>query len=177
MTKNDERSRYDVNIRSIIAFREIGRGLSHIETCHRIMNMSTPYSHSTYYDTVKDVLPHYIGTMNESMTTAAANLKAQDIVPENTESDVLDDDAVLALYDCDVSLDGSWHRGGYASLNGFVSCIEGEHDKVVDIDVMAKDCRSCKYWKGKQEAQGYENWTMTHDCHIKGASTKTIGPA
>ena len=40
MTKNDERSRYEVNIRSIIAFGEIRRGLSHIETFHCIMNMS-----------------------------------------------------------------------------------------------------------------------------------------
>ena len=55
---------------------------------------------------------------------------------------------------------------GHASLNGFVSCIEREHDKVVDIGLMTKDCRSCKYWKGKQEDPGYENWTMTHDCHI-----------
>ena len=31
---------------------------------------------------------------------------------------------------------------------------------------MTKDCRSCKYWKGKQENPGYENWTITHDCHI-----------
>ena len=62
MTKNDERSRYDVNIR--LAFGEIRRGLSHIETFHRIMNMSPPYSHSTYDETMKDVLPHYIATMN-----------------------------------------------------------------------------------------------------------------
>ena len=90
MIKNDERSRYDVNIRSIVAFREIGRGLSHIETFHRIVNMSPSYSHSTYDHTVKDVFPHYIATMNESMTTAAAYL---------TESDVLEGDAVLALND------------------------------------------------------------------------------
>ena len=45
---------------------------------------------------MKDVLPHYIATTNESMTTAVANIKAQDTVPENTESDVLEDDAVLA---------------------------------------------------------------------------------
>ena len=64
MTKSDERSRYDVNIRSIIAFGEIRRGLSHIETFHRIMNMSPPYSDSSYDDTMKDVLPHYIATMN-----------------------------------------------------------------------------------------------------------------
>ena len=63
MTKNDERSRYDVNIRSIIAFGEIRCGLSHIETFHRIMNMSPPYSHSTHDDTMKDVLPHYIATI------------------------------------------------------------------------------------------------------------------
>ena len=166
MIKNDERSRYDVNIRSIIAFREIGRGLSHIETFHRIMNMSPPYSHSTFDDTVKDVLPHYIATRNESMTTAAANIKAQDTVPENTESDVLEDDAVLPLHDCDVSLDGSWHIRGYASLNGFAVFSFNAGDKVADIDVMTKDCRSCMYWKGKQEDPGYENWTMTHDCHI-----------
>ena len=48
MTKNDERSRYDVNIRSIIAFGEIRRGLSHIETFHRIMNMSPSYSYSIW---------------------------------------------------------------------------------------------------------------------------------
>ena len=65
MTKNDERSRYDVNIRSIITFGEIRCGLSHIETCHCIMNMSPQYSHSTYDDTMKDVLPHYIATVNE----------------------------------------------------------------------------------------------------------------
>ena len=63
MIKNDKRSRYDVNIRSIIAFREIGRGLSHIETFHRIMNMYPPYFDSTFDDTVKDVLPHYIATI------------------------------------------------------------------------------------------------------------------
>ena len=98
MMKNDARSRYAVNIRFIIAFREIGRGLSHIETFHRIMNMSPLYSHSTYDDTVKDVLPHYIATMNGPMATTAANLKAQDAVPENKESDMLEDDAVLVLY-------------------------------------------------------------------------------
>ena len=65
MMKNDEQSRYDVNIRSIIAFGGIRRGLSHIETFHHIMNMSPPCSHYTYDDTMKVILPHYIATMNE----------------------------------------------------------------------------------------------------------------
>ena len=63
--KTDESSRYDVNVRPIISFREIGRGLSHIETFNRIMNMTTPYTHSTYDDMVKDVLPGYVCSCHE----------------------------------------------------------------------------------------------------------------
>ena len=64
--KTEESSRYDVSgVLSIIAFREIGRGLSNIETFNRIMNMPPPYTHSTYDDTVKDVLPGYVTAMNE----------------------------------------------------------------------------------------------------------------
>ena len=69
--KTDESSRYDVNVRSIIAFREIGRGLSHIETFNQIMNMPPPYTHSTYDDMVKDVLPGYVAAMDDSMLGAS----------------------------------------------------------------------------------------------------------
>ena len=85
--KTEQSSRYDVNVRSIIAFREIGRGLSHIETFNRIMNMPPPYTHSTYDETVKDVLPGYIAAMNDSMLGAACNVKLQAPVQEFTEED------------------------------------------------------------------------------------------
>ena len=75
--KSEESSRYDVNVRSIIAFRQIGKGVSHIETFNRIMNMPPPYTHSTYDDTVKDVLPGYVAAMNDSMLGAASNVKLQ----------------------------------------------------------------------------------------------------
>ena len=67
MTKNDERSRYDVNIRSIITFGETRRDLSHIETSHRIMNMSPPYSHSTYDDTMNMSPPYSHSTYDDTM--------------------------------------------------------------------------------------------------------------
>ena len=70
------------------------------------------------------------------------------------------------VYDCDVSVDGSWQRRGYASLNGFVSAIERVSNKIVDIDVATKDCRSCKYWESKEGETGYENWLSTHKCPI-----------
>ena len=80
-----EQSSYDVNVQSIIAFREIGRGLSHIETFNQIMNMPPPYTHSTYDETVKDVLPWYIAAMNDSMLGAAYNVKLQAGVQEFME--------------------------------------------------------------------------------------------
>ena len=45
------------------------------------------------------------------------------------------------ISECDISADGSWQRRGYASLNGFVSGVERVTDKVVDVEVMTKDCR------------------------------------
>ena len=169
----DECNRYDVNIRSIVAFREIGRGLSHIETFNRVMNMPPPFSHSTYDDTIKDILPHYVAAMNDSMLNAADNVKLQ---ATNAEDNIINEPPpqVDDIFDCviidniinDVSLDGSWRRRGYASLNGFISAIERVSDKVVDIDVMTKDCRSCKHWNGKEKEPEYEKWLMTHDCLI-----------
>ena len=46
--KISEHSRYDLNVGSIVAFREIGRGLAHMETFSRIMNMPPPLSKSNY---------------------------------------------------------------------------------------------------------------------------------
>ena len=72
-------------------------------------------------------------------------------IPESNQED--ENDQILVhecsdnVFDCDVSLDGSWQRRGYASLNGFTFAIERVSNKVVDIGIMTKDCRSCKYWE------------------------------
>ena len=62
-----DHNRSDVNLRSIIAFREIGRGLHQIERFNRVMNMYPPYSHSNYDDMVKDVSSGYADALNESL--------------------------------------------------------------------------------------------------------------
>ena len=79
------------------------------------------------------------------------------------------------ISECAISVDGSWQRRGYASLNGFVSGVERVTDKVVDVKVMIKDCRSCKYWNSKQSDPGHDNWKLTHDCSVnhKGSSSSS----
>ena len=144
--------RFDVNVRSNIAYREIGRGLTHIETFNRVMNMPPSYSHSNYDETVKELLGPYEDALNESMLEAAANVKSQattvtqeqdEEVTESEDNQTLVHESSANVYDCDVSVDGSWQRRGYASLNSIVSAMEWVSDKVVDIDVVTKDCRSC----------------------------------
>ena len=39
-------------------------------------------------------------------------------------------------------------------------------DKLVDIEVMTKDCCGCKYSESKQNGPGYESWQLTHECRI-----------
>ena len=73
---SDERSRFDLNIISLIAYREIGRGFTHIETFNRVMNMPPPYSHSNYDETLKELFSPYEDAMNESMLQAAENVKS-----------------------------------------------------------------------------------------------------
>ena len=124
---------------------------------------------------VKELLSPYEDAMNESMLQAAENVKSQATkvtmeqdaeVTENDDNQTWVHESSANVYDCDVSVDGSWQRRGSASLNGFVSAIERVSDKIVYIDVMTKDCRSCKYWESKEDETGYENWLSTHKCPI-----------
>ena len=141
--------------------------------------MPPPYTHATYDDMVKDVLPGYVAAMNDSMLGAASNVKLQATVQESTEQDSEipesnqdENDQILVhersdnVFDCDVSLDGNWQRRGYTSLNGLISAIERVSDKVVDIAIMTKDCRPCKYWDGKEEEPEYEKWILSYKCMI-----------
>ena len=104
------------------------------------------------------------------MQATVQQYTAQDSeIPESNQEDendqILVHESSANVFDCDVSLDGSWQRRGYASLNGFISTIERVSDKV-NIDIMTKDCRSCKYWDGKEEEPEYEKWILSHKCMI-----------
>ena len=170
-TKMDKSRRYDVNVRSVMAFREIGRGLNHVETFSRVMNMPPPYSHSSYDKIVKEIAPYYVAAMNDSMVAAAKNVRPP-VIYSREETEDVDEDVIdfqtqeNEVIVCDVSLDGSWQRRGYAALNGFVSCIERCNDKVVDLDIMTKDCKACKLWQGRENDPDYADWVQSHDCPI-----------
>ena len=148
------RKHYDVNVRSAIAFREIGRGHSAIERVCGVMNIPPPMNKFAYENTLNTVLhDSYLTTAQESMTKGA-----EEAIPENMH---VPSDNVKPVT---VSFDGTWQRRGYASLNGVVTAIcQG---KCIDIEVMTKVCRSCKFWQPKKGTPSYDDWKINHNCII-----------
>jgi len=160
--QTDSKSSFDVNVRSVIAFREFGQGWQSIETFCRIMNIPPPMTNLTYTETVNKLHPLYLQAAEKSMSDAAA------AVIEN-------DDTTNIV----ASLDGSWQRRGYASLNGVVTCIERGNDKCIDVEVKVKDCKSCVYWEKRKKDPAYLIWKNSHIClinHVGSASSmETLG--
>ena len=143
--KDDDKSRFDINIRTIIAFREIGKGQSAIETFCSHMNMPPPITMMSYTEIKNEIHPYYVKAADESMQQAA----------ETVHKGV--------LTDIDASFDGTWQRRGFASLNGVVTCIERVNDKVIDVEVKTKTCPQCTHWTlRKKDTPEYKEWETNH---------------
>lgn len=73
---------------------------------------------------------------------------------------------------CTVSLDGSWQRRGYSSLNGIVTAMSVPEDvempgKVLDVAVLTKSCKQCHiYEEVPHNSVEYLQWKATHVCSI-----------
>ncbi|GFX16635.1 transposable element Tcb2 transposase [Trichonephila clavipes] len=48
------------------------------------------------------------------------------------------------IVECGISVDGTWQRRGYSSMNGCVAALSVDTGKVVDIEIMASYCPTCR---------------------------------
>ena len=157
-TPGSGRNPFDVNDRAIVAFREIGKGFSGMERFCGIMNMMPPMSKTTFNDKQSKIHDAYVSVCQNSMQDAA--VENRKLLQEKFDS--------AAISDLDVSLDGTWQRRGYASLNGIVTAISHENGKCIDYEVLSKDCQACKVWERKkgENQVAYENFKTNHNCPI-----------
>ena len=145
------RQHHAVNLRMITAFREIGKGHEALNTFSACMNMPPPMSHSNY-DAINDILHQgYKEVADLSMKNAAKEVRNL-IKPEATDEEVLD---------TQVSIDGSWQKRGFSSMNGVVTAISS-NGKVIDKHIMTKHCRGCSIWQGKKGTPEYQTWRAKH---------------
>ena len=125
---------YEINLRSCVSFREIGKGLKSMESVMTVMNSPQPMDSKTYRK--------LINKLHSAYTESAQEIE---VLPEED-----------GVKDVRASFDGTWQRRGYSSMNGTVACIS--NGKVVDYDVLTKTCKQCQYWKKKKTAVDYEQW-------------------
>ena len=151
-TSKQGRKTYEINTRSCIAFREIGKGLEGLRSVCKNMNIPPPMQPNAFTNIYNTLHSSYTEVANESIQIASKEIQVEE------DGDKIKD--VIA------SFDGTWQKRGYASLNGVVAAIS--HGKVVDSEVMSKVCLSCRYWHqpGRQNTPGFEDWKGEHHCPI-----------
>ncbi|GFY12221.1 uncharacterized protein TNCV_4935101 [Trichonephila clavipes] len=71
-------------------------------------------------------------------------LKATErVAQENINAALSEIKGSNSFTECGISIDGTWQRRGYSSLNGCVSAISVDTGKILDIEVMTQYCHIC----------------------------------
>ena len=153
------RNPFDINIRTIMAFREIGKGYSALETFCGIMNMPAPMNVKAFNEMQLKIADAYIKVSKTSMT---------DVAEEMRQDNIQEGDSEHSGANITVSCDGTWQKRGHSSLNGVVTVIAADTGKCLDYRVLSKHCDACNSWehKKKTEPEKYDNFMATHECSI-----------
>ena len=143
---------FEVNIRMVTAFREIGKGHCAMQNFSRCMNMHG-IAENAYSNANQELYNANENAGEESKRQAALKVK------ENANESVQGNVTI-----CQCSIDGSWQKRGHSSLNGVVTAIcDG---KCIDSHVFSKSCRACQHWQSRKGSPKYESWLVNHDCKI-----------
>ena len=145
--------RHIINLQTVLAFREIGRGYEAIKTFSACMGMPQPMTPSVYSSINDTVGLAYEAVAQQSMKEAADELRTTEMTADEE------------ILDTQVTIDGTWQKRGHSSLNGVVVACS-KNAKVIDCQVMSKHCKSCQIWSRRQGTPEYDNWQQNHNCSI-----------
>ena len=143
---------YEVNVRTVLAFREIGKGHNAMTTFNKVMNMPPPLTRRVFTKIQNEkVLPAVKKLASDSMINNAYQVR----------DEIANDDG-----ECGVSIDGTWQKRGYSSHNGIVTVISLDTKKCLDVEVLSDKCQECQKWGEKINDPGYNAWKASHECKI-----------
>ena len=68
------------------------------------------------------------------------------------------------LADINVSIDGTWQKRGYTSLNGVIVAISIDIGKIVDLEILTRYCRHCDIQNKllKDNIDALNTWKENH---------------
>jgi len=71
------------------------------------------------------------------------------------------------IYNIAVSGDGTWRRRGYTSAYGVITALSTLTGKVLDMEIMLKECRECMVWEVEKEQQSFRTGGMVTNISVK----------
>ncbi|XP_055943287.1 uncharacterized protein LOC129972975 [Argiope bruennichi] len=134
--------------------RVIGRGHSAAKKLCSAMNVNVPSKKS-------------FGYLEKKLEAAASNVASKTM--KEAALEIRGDSVTEEIAQCGVSVDGTWQRRGYSSLNGCVTVISIDTGKVLDIEVMSKVCRIC-------DKKNSEAINSSHTCTKHTGSSGAMEP-
>lgn len=156
----------EINTRLVYGMRQIGKGFSAAYKLCATLNMPK-LSKTAYTAHEQKLLKTTSEVAEESMKKAAYDLT---VVKQQVSSETVK---------CGVSVDGTWQRRGYTSLNGCVAAISVDTGKVLDFEVLSAYCPVCKRLEKLPRNLEYHSLKADHVCHcnFQGSSAKmeTVG--
>ena len=146
------RKTFDVNNRIIYSMRAWGQGFSGLEKFTSLMNIPKPLTKNSYNKLIKTVSECAKIVEKETMI---------DAVKEISQSS-------SSIIDTAVSVNGSWQRRGFSSLNGVVTAISMDTGKIFDSEPMSRSCKTCslKLKLKERNPNAFETWKSSHLCKL-----------
>ena len=145
----------EVNMRAVYAMRTVGLDHTGLDKLCCMMNLPkamTVKNFNRISDTLSDAAKHVAET---SMNNAVVALKKIGNV---------------GVLDIGVSIDGTWQRRGFFSLNGVVAALSVDNGKVIDVEPTSRYCRGCAVntRRLQDDHDAVEVWRERHsgDCKL-----------
>ncbi|GFY29074.1 uncharacterized protein TNCV_4722021 [Trichonephila clavipes] len=119
---------HSINLAFVFGMRIIGKGHSAVKKLCFAINIDVPSKRA-------------FGFLGKKLEFAASNVACNTM--KEAALEIRSNETDTEFSQCGVSVDGTWQRRGYSSLNGCVSVISIESGKVLDVEFMSKVCRLC----------------------------------
>ena len=143
---------YNVNIRLVYAMRCIEQDYARAREFCGFMNIPGVPTKNNFHKILRSLKTTVFKVAENSMIAASKELHADDRADE--------------VISCGVSVDGTWQKHGYASLNGCVAATSIDTSKILDIEAMSRYCKGCqKHEKDNRESPDYLLWKTNHVCN------------
>ena len=147
---------FAVNLRAVYGMRTIGADHASLEKLCVFFNMPKPM-------TVKNF------TNISNSSHRAAKVVAQRSMSTSCEWTSCVQYETFTKLDIGVSVDGTWQRRGFTSLNGVLVVMSIDSGKIVGIEPMSRYCRECAIHTRRLQDKPEElaNWKIHHKEHCK----------